>query len=83
MREANTQQLPLTFMTTIFTLPIAEFQRVVIPEGADFPPTAFIRGSYIWKFIGMSTLRIVFTSFSVPFSSCLIIYFRSISVFKL
>ncbi|KAH6667730.1 ankyrin repeat-containing domain protein [Halenospora varia] len=43
--------LPLTFVTTIFTLPIAEFSRVVQPDGADFPATAFLQKSYVIKYI--------------------------------
>ncbi|RDW56403.1 hypothetical protein BP6252_14169 [Coleophoma cylindrospora] len=50
--------LPLTFITTIFTLPIAEFHRVVLPEGSDFPPTPFLRKSYILKYILIVTFTV-------------------------
>ncbi|RDW58477.1 hypothetical protein BP5796_12407 [Coleophoma crateriformis] len=50
--------LPLTFITTIFTLPIAEFQRVVLPEGGEFPATPFLRKSYILKYILIVTFTV-------------------------
>jgi len=43
--------LPLTFVTTIFTLPIAEFRRVVEPAGQEMPATPFLSESYVKPYI--------------------------------
>ncbi|KAE9378683.1 hypothetical protein N431DRAFT_325760 [Stipitochalara longipes BDJ] len=50
--------LPLTFVTTVFTLPIAEFHREVLPAGSDFPPTPFLRKAYIVKYILIVTFLV-------------------------
>jgi len=43
--------LPLTFVITIFTLPIAEFNRVIEPAGQEMPPTPFLSESYVKPYI--------------------------------
>ncbi|KAE9382220.1 hypothetical protein N431DRAFT_394088 [Stipitochalara longipes BDJ] len=43
--------LPLTFVTTIFALPIAEFKRVVVPASQPMPPTPFLPKSFVEPFI--------------------------------
>jgi len=61
--------LPLTFVTTVFTLPIAEFKRVVKPDNSDFPPTPFLEKSYILPYIVGVTFAIavpcIFAAFQI------------------
>lgn len=44
-------QLPLTFMTTVFTLPVLEFPRYD-PESGNPDPKGLLRGNYVFSIIG-------------------------------